>query len=70
MDEVPRIAHVLWVLEGERATDSEVLPALRTIKLDCPEPGARSEILRLLGPFLVAREESEHPVVVNVVSNY
>jgi len=55
-------------LEGEMAT--EVLPALRTIKLDSPEPGARSETLRLLGPFLVACEESAHPVVVDVVTKF
>ena len=50
-------------LEGERAT--EVLPALRAIKLRCSELG-KSESLRSLKPFIVAREESEHPVAVVV----
>ena len=62
---VSHVTHVLAGLEGERPT--EVLPALRTIKVDCPQQGAsESEILRLLQPFLVAREESGHPVVVVV----
>jgi len=56
-----RVAHALGGLEGERAT--EVLPALRTIKVDRLGQGA-SETLRLLRPFLVAREESGDPVVV------
>jgi len=64
---VHHIVHHLGRLEGERA--AEVLPALCTIELVCSELGARSESesLRLLGPFLVARKESERPVVVNVV---
>jgi len=55
------VAHALGGLERESAT--EVFPALRTIKVDCPGQGA-SEILCLLRPFLVAREESGDPVVV------
>jgi hypothetical protein len=64
---VPLIAYVIGTLEGERAT--EVLPALRTIGICYPgqASGARSETLRLLGPFLAAREETEHPVVVDFV---
>jgi len=55
------VAPALGGLEGKGAT--EVLPALCTIKVDCKVQDA-SEILRLLRPFLVAREESGHPVVV------
>jgi len=62
---VPHVTCTLGRLEGERVT--EVLPALRTIEVECSDPNAQaSEILHILGPFLVAREESEHPVVVNV----
>ena len=48
-------------LEGDRA--AKVLPALRANQLFGSEEGV-SEIRRLLGPFLVAREELGHPVVV------
>jgi len=65
---VSYVAHTLGELEGESAT--AVLPALHTIELSArpgflPDP---SKTLRLLGPFLAAREEWEHPVVVNVGS--
>jgi len=63
IDPVSHVTHMLGGLKGERAT--KVLPALRTIELHCLEPGG-SESLRLLEPFLVAREESEHPVAVDV----
>ena len=63
--EVPLFAHMLGGLEGERAT--KLLPALRTIELACPELRARAETLCVLVPFLVAREEAELPVIVNVV---
>jgi len=61
---VALVARILGELEGERAT--EVLPALRTIELGYSEPGASDSFRLLLGPFLDAREESEHPVAVNV----
>jgi len=57
------LAHILWDLEGERAT--EVLPALRTIEL-IYSPRYQSEALHLLRPFLAAREEWGQPVVINV----
>lgn len=60
------IAHMLGGLEGEGAT--QMLPALRTIEL-VSELHA-SESLGLLGPFLVAREESGHPVVVFLDNGY
>lgn len=66
MEKVPHVTHVLGAVEGARVT--KVLPTLRTIELACPvcpEQGARSETLRVLRPFLVAREELERPVVVN-----
>ena len=58
------LVHILGELEGERAT--EVLLALRTVELSAilASPPDSSETLRLLGPFLAAREEWEHPVVV------
>ena len=59
---VPRFVRMLGELKGRGATD--LLPALRTIELGCSEEGV-SEALRLLRPFLVSREESGHPVVVN-----
>ena len=46
---------------------AEALPMLGTINLSCSELCA-SETFRLLGSFLVAREGSEHPAVVNVGS--
>jgi len=61
----PHVAYMLGQLEGRGPT--EVLPALRTIELDCSEHGA-SEALRFLRPFLVTREQSECPVTVNVCS--
>ena len=61
----PYVSYVLGRLEGGSAT--EVLPALRTIELYCSEQGT-TEALCLLTPFLVAREESECPVAVNVNS--
>ena len=61
----PHVVYMLGPLEGGCAM--EVLPALHTIELHCSEQG-RSKALRLLRPFLVAREESECPVVVNVGS--
>jgi hypothetical protein len=63
---VPHVAHTLGRLEEGRAT--EVFPALRTIELDCSEQDDTSGILHLLGPFLVAHEKLEHPVVVNISS--
>ena len=57
----PHVAHMLEGLEGDRA--AKVLPALRANQLFGSEEGV-SEIRRLLGPFLVAREELGHPVVV------
>ena len=57
----PHVAYMLGPLEGGWAT--EVLPALNTIELDYSGRGA-SETLCLLKPFLVAREESEFPVIV------
>jgi len=62
------VGHILAELERERAM--EVLPALRTIELSAGGgfPQDRSETLGLLGPFLAAREEWEHPVVVKVCS--
>jgi hypothetical protein len=65
--DVPHVVHILGQLEGERAI--EVLPALGAIELDCEEQRA-SEVLPLLGPFLDARKESGHPVVVNVGSEF
>ena len=60
---VSHVARILDELEGERAP--EVLPALRAIELHCSESG-KSESLRSLEPFIVAREESEHPVTVEI----
>jgi hypothetical protein len=58
-DFLPYLARILGALTGERAT--QVLPALRTILLlDLPS----EEYAHLLKPFIVAREHSEHPVVV------
>jgi hypothetical protein len=65
---VSHVAHILGELEGERAT--EVLPALRTIELSHSSLYLRridaSETVHILESFLTAREEWEHPVVVNV----
>ena len=49
--------------EGKEAT--EVLPRLSAIGLHSANQ-VDSEVSRSLKPFLVAREESEHPVVVDV----
>jgi hypothetical protein len=68
------VAHILGELGGERSI--EVLPALRTIDLShCVAAtryyySDRVETLRLLGPFLAAREERERPVLVDVDSKY
>ena len=61
------VAYILGLLKGERAT--EVLPALCTINSNRSDPGA-SDILGLSGPFLAARKESGHPVVVTADSKY
>jgi hypothetical protein len=58
---VSPVAHTLGGLEGRRA--AEVLPMPHRINFSCSELGV-PEALRLLGSFVVAREESEHPVVV------
>jgi hypothetical protein len=60
---VSHVANVLGGLEGKGAT--EVLPTLSAIELHSAEE-VNSEASRLLEPFLVAREELEHPVVVDV----
>jgi hypothetical protein len=60
---VSHVANVLGGLEGKGAT--EVLPTLSAIELHSAEE-YNSEASCLLEPFLVAREESEHPVVVDV----
>jgi hypothetical protein len=66
-DAVPLIVQMLCKLEGERVT--EVLPALHTMEIRCGRQasGARSKTLGLLVPFLAAREEAGHPVVVDFV---
>jgi len=61
----PHVAYMLGKLDGRSAT--EMLPALHTIELDCSE-GNVSEALRLFRPFLLARKESECPVVALVSS--
>ena len=63
MATMSHVAHVLGELKGERV--KEVLPVLCTIEVDCLQQGA-SEILHLLRPFLVTREDLGHPVVVKV----
>ena len=60
---VSHVANVLRGLEGKEAT--EVLPRLSAIELHSAEQ-VDSEASRSLEPFLVAREESERPVVVDV----
>lgn len=60
---VSHVANVLGRLEQKGAT--EVLPTLSAIELHSAED-VDSEASCLLEPFLVAREESEHPLVVDV----
>jgi len=61
---VSHVARILDELEGERAP--EVLPALRAIGLHCSELGKSESLRSSLEPFIVAREESEHPVTVEI----
>ena len=65
---VLHVAHILrGRLEAERAT--EALSALHTIESVRPPAGQNaSEIVCFLGPFIAMRQESGHPVVVNVNS--
>jgi len=59
-DLLPHLAGILGAVTGKRA--AQVLPALHTILLwDSEEEEYYDHLLK---PFLVAREHSEHPVVV------
>lgn len=58
---VSHVARMLGGVTGERAT--EVLPALNTIVLSCPRRKV-SKVVLLLEAFVIAREHSGHPVVV------
>jgi hypothetical protein len=65
-DLMPHLARMLGNLTEERV--AEVLPALHTTLLwGSPRDKKASEKALLFKPFIVAREHSEHPVVVEYV---
>jgi len=61
---VPLVAPALQGLTGDRAT--EVLPALRNLKLEGLEPSRR--LWEAIEAFIKARQLSDHPVAIEIAS--